>query len=263
METHGSERRIIALASHKGGTGKTTTALNLGAILGEKGKKTLLVDIDPQANLTMGLGINIAENDPTIYDVLLNPERGLELAVRQTNLPNLFIVPSSLNLVGAEVELAGKSERQWLLKKSMQEIIAAYDFVIIDTPPSLGLYTQNAFIACYELIVPLQVHVFALKSVAQLHTTISVLRKQQNPRLHISGLVCTMYDARNSLSRVIAETIRQDLGEVVFKTMIPMNIALAEAPAAGQPITIYAPNSPGAKAYRDLTEEVLASGKTE
>lgn len=162
--------RIIALASQKGGTGKTTTTLNLGAILSEKGKRTLLVDMDPQANLTMGLGIEGSKTHLTIYDVLLNPERGLELAVRKTNLPNLDIIPSSLDLAGAEIELAGKDERQWLLKKCMEGVKAAYDFIIIDTPPSLGLYTQNALIASYEVIVPLQVHVYARKAIAQLQT---------------------------------------------------------------------------------------------
>ncbi len=247
----------MALSSQKGGTGKTTTALNLGAILGEKGKTTLLIDMDPQANLTMGLGSVREKNQATIYDVLLNPEHGLELALCKTNLPNVDLVPSSLDLAGAEVELAGKPGRQTLLKKAMAEIKVAYDFIIIDTPPSLGLYTQNALIACYEVVVPLQVHVYALKAVAQLQAMIRVLRKHHNPRLHISGLVCTMYDPRNSLSRVIENSVRADLGDMVFETIIPMNIALAEAPAAGQPITMYAPDSPGARAYRKLVDEVL------
>lgn len=229
----------------------------MGAILGEKGKKTLLIDMDPQANLTMGLGGVSKKNQTTIYEVLLNPEHGLELALCKTNLPNVDLVPSSLDLAGAEVELAGKPGRQTLLKKSMAEIEAAYDFIIIDTPPSLGLYTQNALIACYEVVVPLQVHVYALKAVAQLQTMIRVLRKHHNPRLHISGLVCTMYDSRNSLSRVIENSVRADLGDIVFKTIIPMNIALAEAPAAGQPITVYAPHSAGARAYRELFEEII------
>ncbi len=252
-----SNPRIIAMASQKGGTGKTTTALNLGALLAEMGYKTLLIDMDPQANLTMGLGLDKVNSAPSIYEVLLNPRHGLDIALQTTGISNLDIVPSKLGLAGAEIELAVTPERQKILKNSMVSITGLYDFVIIDTPPSLGLYTQNAMVATREVIVPLQVHVFALKAIQQLQKTLTVLRNKHNPKLHISGVVCTMYDSRNSLSRVIADTIKEDLGDVVFDTKIPMNIALAEAPAAGQPISMYAPNSAGAIAYRKFANEVL------
>jgi len=248
--------RIISIASQKGGTGKTTTALNLAVCLADLGQRVLLIDIDPQANLSTGLGLDIYKLEYTIYEVLLNPERGVELALTTTLIPNLDLVPSTLNLAGAELELAGKLGREWLLKKSMKKIEGKYDYIILDTPPSLGLFTQNALIASQEVLVPLQVHVYALRALFQLQTTIKFIQ-EFNPTLHISGVICTMYDQRNNLSKVVKDTIQYELENIVFKTVIPMNIALAEAPGSGQPITKYAPRSAAAAAYRNLAKEVL------
>lgn len=251
-----SNIRIISIASQKGGTGKTTTALNLAVCLTELDQRVLLIDIDPQANLSTGLGLDVFKLEYTIYEVLLNPERGVELALMSTSIPNLDLVPSTLNLAGAELELAGKLGREWLLKKALKKITEKYNYIIIDTPPSLGLLTQNALIASQEVLVPLQVHVYALRALFQLRSTINLV-KEFNPALHISGVICTMYDSRNNLSKVVKETIQHELKDIVFKTVIPMNIALAEAPGLGEPITTYAPRSAAAAAYRYLAKEVL------
>ena len=248
--------RIISIASQKGGTGKTTTALNLAVCLTELDQRVLLIDIDPQANLSTGLGLDVFKLEYTIYEVLLNPERGVELALINTLVPNLDLVPSTLNLAGAELELAGKLGREWLLKKAMKNVTEKYNFIIIDTPPSLGLLTQNALIASQEVFVPLQVHIYALRALFQLQSTINLV-KEFNQALHISGVICTMYDSRNNLSKIVKETIQHECGDIVLKTVIPMNIALAEAPGSGQPITKYAPGSAGASSYRHLAKEVL------
>lgn len=248
--------KIISIASQKGGTGKTTTALNLAVCLTELNQRVLLIDIDPQANLSSGLGLDVFKLEYTIYETLLNPERGVELALVKTSIDNLELVPSTLNLAGAELELAGKLGREWLLKKAMRKIVTKYDYIIIDTPPSLGLLTQNALIASQEVLVPLQVHLYALRALFQLQSTINLV-KEFNPNLHISGVICTMYDSRNNLSKIVKETIQHELKDIVYQTIIPMNIALAEAPGAGEPIIKYAPRSAAAIAYRNLAREVL------
>jgi len=252
--------KIISIASQKGGTGKTTTALNLAVCLTELNQHVLLIDIDPQANLSTGFGLDVYKLEYTIYEILLNPERGLELALINTSIPKLDLVPSTLNLAGAELELGGKLGREWLLKKAMKKLSKEYDYIIIDTPPSLGLFTQNALLASQEVFVPLQVHIYALRALVQLQTTIYMVQ-EFNPTLHISGVVCTMYDSRNNLSKVVEETIRHEFKEIVFETVIPMNIVLAEAPGSGQPITHYAPKSAATIAYRNLAKEVLDRGK--
>lgn len=251
-----SKTRIISVASQKGGTGKTTTALNLAVCLTELDQQVLLIDLDPQANLTTGLGFDGFKLDHTIYEVLLNPEQGLELARISSSITRLDLVPSTLNLVGAELELSGRIGREWLLKKTMKKIIGEYNFIIIDTPPSLGLFTQNAFMASEEILIPLQVHIYALRALFQLQKTIHIMQ-EFNHRLHISGVVCTMFDARNNLSRVVKETIQHEYKDIMFETVIPVNIALAEAPGKGQPIINYAPKSAAATAYRSLAKEVL------
>jgi len=248
--------RKICIASQKGGTGKTTTALNLAVCLTELDQHVLLIDIDPQANLSTGLGLDLYKTEYTIYEVLLNPDRGLELSLTNTSISNLDLVPSTLNLAGAELELGGKLGREWLLRKAMKRLPKEYDYIIIDTPPSLGLFTQNALMASQEVLVPLQVHVYALRALVQLQTTINMVQ-EFNPDLHISGVVCTMYDSRNNLSKIVEETIRHEFKEIVFNTVIPINIALAEAPASGQPITKYAPKSVATMAYRNLAKELL------
>ncbi|MFQ5769039.1 MAG: ParA family protein [bacterium] len=253
------EKRVVALASQKGGTGKTTTAINLGACLVEMGQKVLLLDTDPQANMTTGLGMRSDHLDKTIYDVMLNPNRSIDIAIYATGMHNLDLVPSTLDLAGAEVELSNKTDKIWVLSQAMQKATRNYDYIFIDTPPSLGLFTQNALLACTEVIVPLQVHFYGLNAIQQLLRTILLLQ-EDNKTLHISGIVCTMYDRRNSLSKVIEETIREELKELVFETVIPINVALAEAPASGQPISTYAPASTGAQAYHELAKEVMNRG---
>ncbi|NIP31794.1 MAG: AAA family ATPase [Candidatus Dadabacteria bacterium] len=251
--------RIISIASQKGGTGKTTTAINLGVCLAERNKRTLLIDIDPQANLTTGLGFDTFECKETIYHILSAQYNTSATPCLSTPWSLLDLIPSSLDLASVELEMASRVGREWLLKKALEKIPGPYHYIIIDTPPSLGLLTQNAFMACEEIIIPLQVHVYALRAIPQLQTTLNLVR-EFNPLLHISGIVCTMYDARNNLSRVVEESIREQFGDIVFKTVIPMNIAIAESPAAGKPVVEYAPNSVGAKAYRQLAEEILAHG---
>jgi len=250
------ETRIIALASQKGGTGKTTTSINLGTNLAAMDQKVLLIDMDPQANMTTGLGIDFENLDSTIYDVMLNPDDGLDFAICGTEIENLEIVPSNLDLAGAEIELTNKPDKNWILSRALQESRRHYDFVFIDTPPSLSLFTQNALLACAEVIVPLQVHFYGLNAMKQLLRTIDLMQEFNNA-LHISGIVCTMYDQRNSLSKAIEETIRDEFSRLVFKTVIPVNVALAEAPAAGKPISTYAPSSTGAQAYNKLAKEVM------
>lgn len=219
-----------------------------------------MIDFDPQANLSMGFGVDIFKLQYTIYDVLLNPNKGVELALMSTRITKLDLVPSRLDLAGAELELAGNIGREWLLKKALVKVKHNYDFILIDTPPSLGLYTQNALMCCNEVIITLQVHYYALRAIPQFLNTIKMVR-EYNPGLRLGGIICTMYDSRNKLSKVIEKTVRVNFKQLVFKTIIPFNIALAEAPASGVPITMYAPASATAKAYRELAKEVLERGK--
>jgi chromosome partitioning protein len=256
---HGVALRIISIASQKGGTGKTTTAINLGVCLAEKNRRTLLIDIDPQANLTTGLGFETYECKQSIYHILSAQDKNLTIPCLTTQWDLLDLIPSSLDLASVELEMASRVGREWLLKRALERIPGPYHYIIIDTPPSLGLLTQNAFMACREIIIPLQVHVYALRAISQLQTTLNMIR-EFNPSLHISGIVCTMYDARNNLSRVVEESIREQFKEIVFTTVIPMNIAIAESPASGKPVVAYAPNSLGANAYRQLAEEILSNG---
>ncbi len=246
----------ISLAMQKGGVGKTTTALNLGVALAHRGRRVLLVDSDPQANLTQGLGIDPAQLDYSIYEVLLNPERGMSFATIRTDA-GVDLVPSTLALAGAELELAGKVGREMLLRKALKATGEAYDYVLIDPPPSLGLFTLNALAAADSVLVPFQVHVYSFKAMPQLQATIDLVR-ELNPGLAIEGIVCTLADRRTSLSQAVEDQIRAKYGDLVFQTVIPVNVKLAEALAVGQPITTYAPGSTGAAAYTALAEEVEA-----
>jgi chromosome partitioning protein len=247
---------VLSLAMQKGGVAKTTTALNLGVALARRGARVLLVDLDPQANLTQGLGIDPEGVVDSIYEVLLNPEHGVAFATMTTDA-HVDVVPSTLALSGAELELAGKVGRELLLRKALRTARTQYDYVFLDPPPSLGLFTLNALAAADAVIVPLQAHAYALKAMPQLEASISLVR-DLNPELAIGGIVCTLVDRRTNLSQVIEQRIRSQYGEIVFETVIPMNIRLAEAPAAGQPISTYAPESVGATAYAALAEEVEA-----
>jgi chromosome partitioning protein len=247
---------IIALTMQKGGVGKTTTALNLGVNLARKGRKVLLVDTDPQANTTLGLGVSLSDSEPefSTYEVLLNPERGAGFCLMHTNA-GVDLIPARFDLAGAELELAGKVGRELLLQEALSPLLTAYDYIFIDSPPNLGLFTLNAMAAAGSLIVPIQAHVYAYKALPQLEATIKLIKKL-NPRLHVGGMLITQYDSRTNLSATITQRVRNEYGELVFGTVIPLNVKLAEAPAAGTPIQLYDPSGAGAKAYSKLAEEV-------
>jgi chromosome partitioning protein len=245
---------IIALAMQKGGVGKTTTTLNLGVALAERGRKVLLIDIDPQANLTQGLGIDPAGLEYSVYEVLLNPERGAGFATIASDF-GVDLVPAALTLAGAELELAGRVGRELLLRKALRSTRGAYDYVLIDPPPSLGLFSLNALAAAETVLVPLQMHAYALKAMPQLEATIELVQ-EINTNLAIGGVVCTLADRRTNLSHQVEQQVRERYGSKVFETVIPINVKLAEAPTTGTPISHYAPTSAGALAYAALAAEL-------
>jgi chromosome partitioning protein len=238
----------------KGGVGKTTTTLAVGVELAKLGARVLLVDIDPQSNLTQALGCDPTQIEHSVYEVLLNATHGPGFATLQT-AHGVDLVPATLALAGAELTLAGRFGRELLLRTALAEVRRDYDYILIDSPPSLGIFTVNALTAADAVIVPLQAHVFALKALPQLEETISIVR-QLNPSLTVGGIVITMMDRRTSVNQVVEEEARRQYGGLVFNAVIPFNIKLVEAPAAGLPISIYAPDSSGARAYHDLAQEV-------
>jgi chromosome partitioning protein len=246
---------IIATAMQKGGVGKTTTTLALGSELARLGARVLLIDLDPQASLTEGLGIdpNVLSRG-SIYEVLLNPDAEPGFATILTD-HGVDLIPATLALAGAELAFAGRWGREMLLRTALAPLRASYDYILIDSPPSLGLFTINALVAADTLLVPLQAHVYALNAMAQLEQTITMAR-QLNPALAIGGIVITMVDKRTGVNALIERTARERYGELVFSTTIPLNTKIVEAPAAGEPITVYAKDSSGARAYRALAEEV-------
>lgn len=248
-----SNTHVICCALQKGGSGKTTTTLNLGVELSKLGYKVLVIDTDPQANLTGGLGID-AESYRTIYDVLLNPALGAGFAIVKVS-ERLDLIPSKLALAGAELELAGRFGRELILKEALDPIMRDYDFILIDPPPSLGIFTMNALVAAGSVIVPLQAQTFAFRAMPQLEATVNLARKL-NPQLRIAGILITMFDRRTTLSQAITKQAREKYGELVFNTVIPDTTRLAEAPTFGEPISTYAPGSPAAKAYESLALEV-------
>jgi chromosome partitioning protein len=248
--------KIIAICNQKGGTGKTTTAVNLSAALAALGKNILIVDMDPQGNATSGLGINKNEIKNSVYDVVLN-KIPVSLAVYQTSINGLQIIPCNIHLTGAEIELVGVLSRENRLKKSLLEIKDKYDFILIDSPPSLGLLTLNALVAANGLIIPIQCEFYALEGVSQLLNTISLIRDGLNPNLDIYGVVLTMADFRTNLTVEVINEIRNYFKEKVYQTIIPRNIRLSEAPSYGKPINLYDSVSVGAKKYGELADEVL------
>jgi chromosome partitioning protein len=248
--------QVFALAMQKGGVGKTTTTLSLGTVLAERGRKVLLIDLDPQANLTQGLGVDPSTLEYSIYEVLLNPERGADFAIAPTGA-GVDLIPSSLDLAGAELELAGKVGRELLLRKALRETRKGYDYILIDPPPSLGIFSLNALAACDAVLVPMQLHAYALKAMPQLEQTIELVR-EIHPSLAIGGIVCTLADRRTNLSGQVEQQVRERYGALVFETVIPMNVKLAEAPSTGTPINSYAPTSAGALAYVALAAELEA-----
>lgn len=247
--------RIIAMANQKGGVGKTTTTINLGACLAEQGYRVLLIDLDPQGNASTGLGLNTRDMETSIYDVLLH-ETPLEDCLAPTAVKNLFVAPSNLDLAGAEIELVPAMGRETRLKKAIEAIIDQFDYVLIDCPPSLGLLTVNGLTAAKEVIVPIQCQYYALEGLGQLLRNVDLVSKNLNPGLGVSRIICTMFDTRTKLSSDVVNEVREHFGDKVCQAIIPHNVRLAEAPSHGKPITTFDPNSTGAKAYRAVALEV-------
>jgi chromosome partitioning protein len=247
--------RIVSLVNQKGGVGKTTTAINLAASLAACERNVLLVDLDPQANATSGVGLS--KHDPKSMYAVLTDGLSLQEIVQQTELPNFHLAPSSVDLVGAELELSDAIGREFYLRKAIQEVAAKYDYILIDSPPSLGLLTVNGLTAADAVLVPMQCEYFAIEGVAQLLNTVERVRDMLNPRLEIEGIVLTMYDDRMNLSRQVAEEVRGHFGDKVYKTIIPRNVRLGEAPSFGKPILLYDIRSRGSEAYVALAKEFL------
>ena len=257
---------IIVFSNQKGGVGKTTTALNLGSFLAEKGKKVLLVDLDPQSNLTSGIGYSIHEKESdtipekpkhkTVYDVLIGNKEFSEVFV-STQIENLFLVPAGIELAGAEIELVSLMSRETILRRKIQNVRNDFDYILLDCPPSLGLITINALTAAEQLIIPVQCEYFALEGLGQLIKTFNIVRKNLNPTLELRGVVLTMFDSRTRLSKEIVAEVKNFFKDKVFNTIIPRNVRLSESPSYGKPITLYDKSSEGYKAYEKLAKEVL------
>ncbi|MBO8463240.1 MAG: ParA family protein [Firmicutes bacterium] len=248
--------RIIAVANQKGGVGKTTTTINLSSCLAEKGKKVLVVDLDPQGNATSGLGIDKNSLENTIYEVLRN-ECSLEECIIQEQYENLSVLPANRNLAGAELELITQDNMQFMVKEKLDTIKEQYDFILIDCPPALGMLTVNSMTAADSVLVPIQCEFYALDGLSQLIYTIDLIKQSLNPELQIDGVVFTMYDSRNNLSLQVVENVKENLNQNIYKTLIPRNVRLAEAPSYGMPINIYSSKSTGAQSYRSLAKEVI------
>lgn len=248
--------RVIAVANQKGGVGKSTTAINLSACLAEKEKKVLTIDMDPQGNTTSGLGVDKNNVENTLYELLLGEAETKNTIVKDV-VENVDLIPSNVNLSGAEIELIGVDEKEYILKKIIDKVRRKYDYIIIDCPPSLNMLTINALTAANSVLVPIQCEYYALEGLSQLIHTIDLVKDRLNKKLVMEGVVFTMYDARTNLSLQVVENVKDNLQQNIYKTIIPRNVRLAEAPSYGQPITLYDTKSAGAEAYRLLAEEVI------
>ncbi|NLO93286.1 MAG: ParA family protein [Clostridiaceae bacterium] len=252
--------KIIAIANQKGGVGKTTTSVNLSACLAVKGKKVLVIDIDPQGNTTSGLGIDKNTINSSIYDTIIN-EYPIKDTWLETQIKGLYISPSNINLAGAEVELVSVLSRETRLKQALEEIENLFDYIIIDCPPSLGLLTVNALTAANTILVPIQCEYYALEGLSQLMNTVQIVQKHLNKNLRVEGVVLTMFDGRTNLSIQVVEEVKKYFGNQVYRTIIPRNVRLSEAPSHGLPIILYDEKSRGAECYMDLAEEVIMSSE--
>ena len=248
--------RIIAVANQKGGVGKTTTAINLSSCLAEKGKKVLAVDMDPQGNMTSGLGVDKNSVENTIYDLIIG-ESGIEEVLRKNIMKNLDIIPANIDLSAAEIELIDVEDKEYIVRNVIKDIKGNYDYIIIDCPPSLSMLTINAMTTATSVLVPIQCEYYALEGLSQLIHTVDLVRDRLNPELEIEGVVFTMYDARTNLSLQVVENVKDNLHQNIYKTIIPRNIRLAEAPSYGIPINEYDSKSAGSESYMRLAEEVI------
>lgn len=259
---HPKGARILAIANQKGGVGKTTTSVNLAAAIAEKGHKVLLVDLDPQGNASTGLGIAYANRSLTTYDLIAG-DASPGSVIQETDFPGLYVVPANTDLSSADIELISNEKRSFLLRDALRQLPMdqfGFDYILIDCPPSLNILTVNALIAAHSLIVPLQSEFYALEGLSQLMLTVREIRDAANPDLRIQGIVLTMYDGRNKLSLMVEEDARENLGDLVFRTVIPRNVRLSEAPSYAMPALSYDTASKGSMAYRALADEVLGSG---
>jgi chromosome partitioning protein len=256
--------KIIAIANQKGGVGKTTTTINLAAALAEKGEKVLVIDLDPQGNASTGLGIALDDREFTTYELLLE-DIDLNQVILKTNTENLFIVPATVDLSSADLELLSNEKRSFLLHDALRQTqmdAFGFTYILIDCPPSLNLLTVNAMIGAHSVLVPLQSEFFALEGLSQLMLTIREVRQSGNKDLRIEGVVLTMYDRRNNLSQQVEQDARDNLGDLVFKTMVPRNVRVSEAPSFAMPVLAYDSLSKGAKAYRDLAAELIRNNQS-
>ncbi|MCR4746281.1 MAG: AAA family ATPase [Lachnospiraceae bacterium] len=248
--------RIIAIANQKGGVGKSTTAINLSAYLGVKGKKVLVIDADPQGNTTSGLGVDKSEIENTIYQLILGDSE-IEDCIIGDITENLSILPANVDLAAAEIELIGIEKKEYILRDKIEKIRKQYDYIIIDCPPSLNILTINALTTADRVLVPIQCEYYALEGLSQLINTVNLVRERLNPEITIEGIVFTMFDARTNLSAQVVENVRENLGSEIYYAIIPRNVRLAEAPSHGKPINLYDPKSAGAEAYEILAESLI------